>query len=179
MSKLSFLSSAIIAVIGAFLSPPQASTQTPEGTIRIGTFDSRCVAVAYGRSAGFAEYINGLRSELVKAKEQGNETRVKEIERLGPTSQMIMHQQAFSTGSVGNIMDKIKDKLPTIAQTKNVRLVVSKWEVFHQDSSFEMVDITDDLVSLFEPDSQTLKVVEEVKKIAPVPMEQLSTDPRE
>lgn len=179
MGKVRFLSSAITAVIGAFLVPPQASAQTPEGTVRIGTFDSRCVAVAYGRSAGFMEYLNGLRSELAKAREEGNEARVKEIERLGPTSQVIMHQQVFSTGSVRNIMDKIKEKLPTIAQKKNLRLVVSKWEFFYHDDAIEMVDITDDLVSLFEPDAQTLKLVEEVKGDDPVPMEQMSIDPRD
>ena len=179
MSKLRFISMGVTAVIGAFLTPQSARSQMPDEILRVGTFDSRCVAVAYGRSARFAEYMNGLRSELKKVKEEGNETRVKEIERLGPASQVIMHQQVFSTGSIGNIMDQIKTSLPVIAQKKGVRLVVSKWEVFHHGGPVELIDITDELVSLFSPDAQTLKIVEEMKKIDPVPMDQVSTDSRD
>jgi len=179
MSKIRFLSLPATVVIGVLLLAPSAFSQATDDQFRIGIFDSRCVAIAYGRSTLFAEHMNGLRSELKKAKEEGNEARVNEIERLGPTSQVIMHQQGFSTGSVRNIMGKIASRLSIIAQKKNVRLVVSKWEVFHYDGRVELVDITDELVSLFEPDAQTLKILDEVKKSDPVPIENISTDPRE
>jgi len=179
MSKVHRFGAAVVVMIVVFLAPHPVFSQVTEGKIRIGTFDSRCIAIAYGRSGLFMEYINGLRTELKKAKEEGNQERVKELEQLGSNSQVVMHQQGFSTGSVGNIMEKIKDKLPAIAKERAVRLVLSKWEVFHHDGSVELVDITDQLVRLFGPDAQTLKVVEDIKKMEPVPMERVSGDPKD
>ena len=170
MSNIRFMLIAVTAVIGAFshstVSPvPDAGwTSSASGPLILGALQLRMGGRHCSRGTWTA-----CGQMLKKAKEEGNEARVKEIERIGPTSQVIMHQQGFSTGSVGNIMDQIKDKLPMIAQKKNVRLVVSKWEVFHHDGPVELVDITDELVSLFAPDAQTLKIIEEVKKDQPRP----------
>jgi len=142
---------------------------------RIGTFDSRCVAIAYGRT-DFLKNISDLRKEHEKAKTEGNEEKVKELEKLGPNLQFIMHQQGFSTGSVINIMEKIKDKLPAIAENNNVKLILSKWELFYHDETTELVDITDQIVNLFNPDEQSRNIVEEIKKMEPVPIEQISYD---
>lgn len=178
MKAVRFMSMSFTVLVGGLLVVPSAISQTTNAVSRVGVFDSRCVAIAYGRSASFAESLNELRSELKKAKEEGNEARVKEIERIGPTSQVIMHQQGFSTGSVRNIMDKIRDKIPAIAEKRDVRLVVSKWEIFHTAGQVELIDVTDDLVSLFSPNAETLRILEEVKKMEPVPIEQISMDPR-
>lgn len=179
MNRISYLSIVVAVVIGILLIPSSACSRTPDEKVRIGTFDSRCVAIAYGRSASFIEYMHGLRAELKQAKEAGNDVRAKEIEQLGPTSQVLMHQQGFSTGTVGNIIEKIREKLPLIAEKVNVRLVVSQWEVAHHDASVELVDVTNELVALFAPDAQTLKIIEEIRKSKPVPIEQISLDPRE
>jgi len=150
-------------------------SQGVDGKIRLGTFDSRCVALAYGRT-DFLKNVDDLRKEHEKAKAEGNETRVKELEKLGPNLQFIMHQQAFSTGSIVNIIEKIKDKIPAIAEKNKVRLVLSKWELFHHDGSFEIVDITDQIVDLFVLDEESRNIVESIKKMEPVPIEQISND---
>jgi len=150
------------------------SQRLPEKT-RIGTFDSRCIAIAYGRT-DFLKNIGDLRKEHEKAKTEGNEEKVKELEKLGPNLQLIMHQQGFSTGSVINIMEKIKDKLPAIAEKNNIKLILSKWELFYHDESLELVDITDQIVDLFNLDEQSRNIIEEIKKMEPVPIEQISYD---
>jgi Skp family chaperone for outer membrane proteins len=46
-------------------------------------------------------------------------------------------------------MEKIKDKIPEIAKKNNVKLILSKWELFYHDESLEIIDITDQIVNLF------------------------------
>lgn len=41
------------------------------------------------------------------------------------------------------------------------------------------MDVTDELVALFKPDAQTLKILEQAKKTDPLPMEKISLDPRD
>jgi hypothetical protein len=53
--------------------------------LRIGTFDSRCVAAAYGSSADFMKEIDVLRNDVAKAEEDGNEELAKELEQQSAT----------------------------------------------------------------------------------------------
>ena len=148
-------------------------SQQETTNLRVGTFDSRCVAAAYGRS-DFMKEMDSIKIKYAKAKEEGNKELIEELERLGPTKQMLMHQQGFSTGSILNIMEKVKYKLPFIAKENNVKVIVSKWEVMFSDESIELVDITDQLVEFFNPDEATRKIISEIKAMEPVPIEQIS-----
>jgi len=152
-------------------------TQQENAKLRIGTFDSRCIAVAYARSPEFMKEMEDIRTKHAKAKEEDNKELLKELEQLGPTKQVLMHQQGFSTGSILNIMEKVKDKLPSIAKENNVKLIASKWEVMFADEFIELVDITDQVVNLFNPDEATRKIIGEIKVMDPVPIEQISINP--
>ena len=152
-------------------------SQQESGKLRIGTFDSRCVAVAYGRSADYMKEIDDIRNDVTKAKESGNEELAKELEQQGPTQQVLMHQQVFSNGSINNILEKMKDKLPTLAKDNNVKMILSKWEIPFTDDSFEYVDITDQLVMFFNPDDATKKIIDNIKAMEPMPIEKISINP--
>jgi Skp family chaperone for outer membrane proteins len=152
-------------------------SQQETSKLRIGTFDSRCVAVAYGRTADFMKEIDALRNEVAKAKESGNEELAKELEQQGPSKQVLMHQQVFSNGSINNILEQMKDKLPTLAKENNVKMILSKWEIPFADESFEYVDITDQLVKFFNPDDATKKVIDEIKAMEPIPIEKIPINP--
>ena len=151
--------------------------QQEDTILRIGTFDSRCIAIAYGRSAEFMKEMDSIRSELAKAKEEGNNELIEKIEQLGPTRQVLMHQQGFSNGSIINILAKLKKKFPTIADDNDVQMIMSKWEIMFADESIELVDITDQLVDYFNPNEETRKILEQVKSIDPVPIEEISVNP--
>ena len=175
MKKLTSFNIIVFIMITILLTPITIFSQESIEKMRVGIFDSRCVAIAYCRT-DFIKAINELRTELEKAKEEGNDERIKELEKLGPSLQHLMHQQGFSTGSVINIMQKIKDQIPAIAEKNKVKLILSKWEVFYQDESLEVIDITDDIVNLFNPDEQTRQMLENIKGMEPVPIEQISYD---
>lgn len=172
--KLStFLLIAVLSfVIGNSISNAQHSTQP----IKIGIYDSRAIAVAYANSEMFKSYMANLMAEYKKAKEEKASDREKELEKEGPFLQQLLHQQSFSNGTVSNIIDKIKDKLPAIAQSTGVSLIISKWELAYINEEVETVDLTNELVSLFNPTDQALKWIEGVRKQNPIPIDKLNPD---
>jgi hypothetical protein len=114
-----------------------------------------------------------MMAEFEKAKAAGNEKRVKELEAEGPAQQELMHKQSFSTWPVDNVLKTIKDEIPDIAEQAGVDVVVSKWDIVHQRAGIELIDVTDLMVKLFNPDDVTMKVIEDLQKHAPVPLETL------
>jgi len=167
------ITSLLIITLLFLLSGANFSQQEKE-KFRIGTFDSRCIAIAYAKSDEFKKEIDSMKIEHKKAKEEGNTQLAEKFEQLGQTRQFIMHQQGFSNGSVINILAKLKDKFPAIAEENNLDMILSKWEIMFADESLELVDITDQLVYYFNPNEETKKVIEQVKIIDPVPIEEIS-----
>lgn len=157
----------------AWVSVGYAQEPPPSSSARIGTYDSRAIAIAFYGSAEFQDSFRDLWTEFEEAKASGDWWRVKELEAYGPAMQHRMHQQGFSTGSVVEIMEKISDALPEIARGAGVSVIVSKWEVTYESSAADLVDLTPQLVALFDPSEETLKGVESLKTATPVPMDQL------
>lgn len=167
---------AILCVIGLLLiGPGVAHCQTSKAAVRIGTYDSRAIAIAYYRSGHLSE-MTGLQTEYAKAKAANDDKRAKELEAAGIAWQELLHEQAFSTGSISNIIATIKDKLPAIAKEAGVALLASKWDVTYRDSAVEYVDVTMSLVKLFNPGEQVMKLIEDLKTQDPVPIDSLPRD---
>jgi Skp family chaperone for outer membrane proteins len=172
--KKKSIKSIILILFGVLVISSMSLTLYPrQDTLHVGTFDSRAIAVAYARSEVFNQNLSNMREKYNKAKEEGNETIVKELEHLGPTMQQVMHQQGFSIASVADILEKVKADLPKIAQEAGVDIIVSKWEVVYNNPSIEIVDVTSYLVMLFNPDENTLKTIENLRQKAPIPLLEL------
>jgi len=146
---------ALVFLLASFWSYAQQET----ARIRIGTFDSRCVALVYGRSADFMKLRDSVENIYSKAKEDGDKEKIAEIEQYKPTMQVLLHQQVFSNGSINNILEKIKEKFPVIAKENNLKMILSKWEIIFADESIELIDITDQLTAMFNPDEATKKLL--------------------
>ena len=97
----------------------------------------------------------------------------------GPSAISTSRFRWFSTGSVINIMDKIRPALAAVAKEAGVVLIVSKWEAVYAAPSIEYVDVTMPLVMKFKPNEQTLKWVESMKAKAPIPLDELPANDRE
>lgn len=173
--RLAFVLMLIIAGLAVYtaVGAQNVKEQTSASKLRVGTFDSRAVAIAYARSENFMQYIKGLKAELEKAKAEKNEKRVKELETMGPAMQELMHKQGFSTWPVDDILEQIKDKIPEIAKQAEVDVIISKWNIVYQQPSIEFIDVTDLMVMPFNPSEETLKIIEELKKMEPVSLEEL------
>ncbi len=145
-----------------------ASAAPAPAAVRIGTFDSRAVALAYYRSPDGQAEATALRAEYQKAKAAGDKEKIAELEVRGPAMQMLMHQQAFSNGSIGNIVPLFAPKLAGIAKAAGVVAIVSKWEVTHAAANVELVDVTPQVVALFAPDAATKQILEGMKGQNPI-----------
>jgi len=147
--------------------------QTLKKDVVVGIFDSRVIAVAYYNTDAHKSYIKDLKAEHAEAEESGDTERARELETIGETSQELASKQAFSTWPVDNILKTIEEKIPEIAKQANVDLIVSKWNIVYQNSGLELIDVTDVMVKLFNPDEQMLQMLEQMKQQPPVPLEEL------
>ncbi|MHB9028549.1 MAG: hypothetical protein ACYC9O_07265 [Candidatus Latescibacterota bacterium] len=169
---------ALIAFLaGILLFSGSVAAAEPPARIRIGTFDSRFVALAYYRSDGMKtirEFRTKLEEELLKAREANDEKKVKALEAQGPALQNLLHQQVFGNLSIPNVMRTIADRLPEIAKKNGVTLIVSKWDIPYS-AGIEPVDLTIQMVGLFPIDDETKKMIENGLKDNrdPVPVEKL------
>lgn len=157
------------------LSAADKSLEKPSA--KIGVYDSRIVALAYYRSASQIARFKALHDEYNKAKADNNQKRLQELEREGPWNQIRMHQQVFSTAGILNITSQFQDEIKNIAKTEGVAAIVSKWEMPYLDPAIATVDVTMAMAKLFNPDEQTIKIMEGMKNQQPVPFDQLSLDP--
>ena len=174
VSQRRFIVSSAVAL--CVMAGAAAFGQSKEATLRIGVYDSRAIAVAYGNSAEFRKSLDAVKADYQNAKEAKDDKRVKEIETQMKAQQRRAHEQGFSTGSVATIMAKIKDFLPGMAKKAGVDVIVSKWEVNYQSPGIKVVDVTDDLVALFHVSAKGLEWAKGVKTQAPVPIEQITDD---
>ncbi len=154
-----------------------AAAEERTSALRVGIFDSRGLALAYGRSARpdcLLAKVAELRREHEQARKEGNEDRMKELETEPSALQEQIHKQVFSGAPIDDILALIKDDLPKVAEAADVKLIVSG--LLHSGSDVELVDITLEMCAPFEPDSETLKMIKQIIAKPLVDESELSRD---
>ncbi len=151
-----------------------APAQTQTSKLRVGVYDSRAVAVAWANSTEFKETMKPIEADYQRAKETKDAKRMKEIDAQMKWRQTRAHEQAFSTSSVAPIVAKLKSSLPDIAKQAGVQIIISKWELNHQSSDVELVDVTDKMVALFQVNERGLKWCKEIQQKPPLAIEQIA-----
>ncbi len=141
--------------------------------IRVGIYDSRAVVIAFAHSE--FNGIDAKMAEMEKAKAAGDTKKIAELQTWGPAHQAKLHRQGFSTASVDDILEHIKDNLPQIAKDANVIVLVSKWDkkTLKRYKSAELIDVTDLITAQFKPNEKVLKTIEQIKKKKPIALWQL------
>lgn len=140
--------------------------------LRLGTYDSRAVAIAYGRSGYNRKRIDGLMVRHQRAVEAGDERLAAELAREGEAHQVRMHLQAFSNARVDDALDPVRDRLASIAEDAGVGAIVAAAD--YRAASVEVVDVTDAIVRLYNPDAQTLRIIADCRGKAPKPIEEIA-----
>jgi hypothetical protein len=113
-------------------------------------------------------WLKDLHAEHAKAKEAGDQKRVKELEAKAQAQQKRIHHQVFGTAPVKDALKGIEEDIPKVADAAGVQVIVSVHDVVYQDPAVAFVDVTDRIVQLFDPDEETLKKIEAVRKQPPV-----------
>jgi len=160
----------LVIVVGALALAEAAFAGEPakqsDAKIRIGTYDTRAVALAYLRSLAFEKELAQLRAQADKARADGDANRLMELEKQGGQGQQRAHAQVFSNAPIDNILPKLKESMPAVAKEANVVAIVPKAD--WNDTSIELVDVTDLLVEQFKPTEQTRKIIAEIRGSRPM-----------
>lgn len=135
----------------------------------IGTFDSRCVALAYYRSEEFLAEVAELKAEYEAVLQAGDTERADELGILGPERQELVHEQVFSAGDIDEIIWLIWSELPAVAEEAGVDIIVNSWDIVYRDENMQFVDITEQLVAFFDPSEETIGIIESMNGIPAIP----------
>jgi hypothetical protein len=140
---MKFLSSCVFVVLLLLTVNTPTLSQTK---VRVGVFDSRGIAIAYAQSAAFQKQMQEFRAQGEKAKASNDAKLLAELESRAQTQQVLLHLQAFSIGSVSEILANYQADVAAVAKQANVSTIVSQFELAYQDPSVETVDVTEALV---------------------------------
>jgi hypothetical protein len=180
MTRLTILSTALllIARIGCADTPSEREDAIAPAN-RIGTYDSRAVAVAFVGSevyqATAGKKLADMTAEYKKAEAAGDEQRVKELRAWGEAQQALLHRQGFGTAPVDDILRHIGDQLPKIKKEAGVDLLLSKWDekALSEHEKSDRVDVTMRLIEAFKPNEKQKKSAIEIQKHEPVLVEKM------
>jgi ribosomal protein L12E/L44/L45/RPP1/RPP2 len=142
--------------------------EPPAPKLRVGTYDPRAVAVAYAASETFQKQLKQKMQELKEAEAKGDAKRARELKGWGESRQWLLHLQGFAGAPVDDILATVKDRLAAVAKAAGVAVITSKAD--YSGADVETVDITDQLVKLFNPSEKTLKTIRELRKQPPMEM---------
>lgn len=117
--------------------------------VRIGTFQRDKLLVAFYQSENWDKHLREMMVQRNAAKATGDEEKIKKIESEGAASQEIAHKQLAGEANLDNIFAHLKPVLSEIAKKANVQLIVEK--PLFNDSTVEVVDVTDLLIEQFHP----------------------------
>ena len=152
----------------------ESGAKTSDAKMRVRTYDSRAIAVAFIGSEAFSKWMGDLKAGNDKAKAAGDQKQIAELEAEAAARQNLMHKQGFSTAPVDNILDQIKDRLPAIKEKAGVTAFVSKWDKagLAKCKDAELVDVTMALVDAFNPNDRQRKSAIDIQKHDPITLEQ-------
>ena len=172
-SRMWFLGMVAAGGLVMALAQSFSSAQSPAAArVRIGTYNTRAVALAYGRSKEFLEYVDKRSKEGKEAKAANDQKKYNQIAAEMSGRQARMHAQVFSNAPIDDIMAGMKESLPGIAQKASVSAIVP--EVSYHDPAVEVVDVTDALVQHFKPTDKTQAMIKDIVKHPPVSYKELA-----
>jgi hypothetical protein len=153
----------------------EATSAESTATVKLGTFDSRVLAIAYYRSDDFKQYVADVREQHTAAKKAGDQETVDRLEQMMVDGQVRTHKQGFGAAPIPEILELIKDEIPGIAEEAGVDVLVCKWDVLYQKQDSPSTDLSLRLAEHFNPDKATLKILKEIPTTDPVPLAELES----
>ena len=142
---------------------------SPTG-VRIGTYDSRAIAIVSVNSAEHTKSLADLQAAMAEAKAAKNDTLTRQRAKTMEAYQVLMHLRGFSVGSVADILQKHKAEVDSVAREAGVRIIVSKHELIQTGTGTDVVDVTIPLARIFNPSEQQLKRISQLQSQQPIPM---------
>lgn len=134
-------------------------------TTKIGVYESRAVALAYGRSTQHLDSVAKLAATAKKAKADGDEKTYDKLRAKLASRQEQLEYQVFSDRRIDDIIAEIPPALAEVKQKAGVDRIVDKRDAPKDGAT---VDVTRQLVDQFHPTDKTLKMIDDLVKQPPV-----------
>lgn len=174
MSRAAMFPCALVLGSVAILSAGSGGVETPQGAkVRIGTYDSRAIVIAYAHSR--FNPVGEKTASYEKAKAAGDRAKMKELEAWGEEHQRQLHFQGFGRAPVDDLLVPMKDEVAKLGRERHLAAITMSCEFTSAD--VELVDITEELVKLYSPSEKTLEHVRAIRKVKPAALTQLAKVP--
>ena len=144
-----------------------------EKRIRIGTYDSRAIAIAFAPSR--FNPVGEKMAAYEKAKAAGDRAKMKELETWGEQHQRLLHFQGFGRVPVDELLEPVKAEVARLARERGLTAISMRCDFI--GAEVEVIDVTDDLVKLYDPSKKTLGHVQGIRAVKPVPLTELADMP--
>jgi hypothetical protein len=144
-------------------------SQPSEQKIHIGVFNTRAVALAYGRSKMFS--VEKMISEAKEAKAKGDDKKSQKLEAQLKMLQDKIHWQVFYDGNIDDILAYVRPHYADIAKKAGVCVITE--QAVYSSKDVELVDVTELMAEQFAPDEQTKKIMKDLMKKPPMSFEDM------
>ena len=132
---------------------------------KVGIYNSRAVALAYGRSKQHNESVSKLVADAYKAKNAGDKETFSKLQKDIEARQDRLHQQVFGDVRIDDVMKVMEPSLAALKKNAGVDRIVDKRDA---PSGVRTVDVTRQLVDYFQPTDKTLEMIDETLKHPPL-----------
>ncbi len=150
--------------------------ETPGATgLRVGTYDSRAVVVAWFRS-GADTAIEELAKDHRKAKDAKDDARAQAIAQSMEWLQNLRHMQAFGNAPIHDVIERMKDAVAEEARKAGVQLVVRDVDIAWRTEGVTLVDLTEALLERCHSTKETREMALQMKGHPPIPLERFPID---
>lgn len=161
-----------IACVMLFGLTSNSQTQEVAKKIRVGVYDNRAIALAYFGSEH--NIFLKKRAEHHEAQAAGDSARAKELTEWVERFQRQIHFQGFCRVPVDDLLLVVKENLADVAKSTGVDLI--GWNPDYVGAEVEVVDITNELVSLFNPTEEKLKQIRSLEDVEPTALADIEHD---
>ena len=144
--------------------------QNSNPAVRIGTYDNRAIAIAWASSK--YNPVGEKVKELEAAKKANDTKKIAELEAWGPAHQRLLHFQGFGRVPVSELLEPVQPKIQELMKERGLSAVAMQCDALAE--GVETVDLTMDLVKLFDPNEKTLDWAEQVKAHDPLSLIELA-----
>lgn len=165
----------LTGVVGLCLVAAPGCSADDGDEIRVGIFNTRAVALAWGRSDAFQDWVTDLRRRASDAEAAEDAGLVEEIGSEAAAQQDRLHRQVFGDDPIDDVLERMAEALPAIAVAAGVDIIDN--DLLYHGPSVRFVDITEAMAAHWEPSEETERLIDELLETEPVDVDDL--DPNE
>jgi hypothetical protein len=164
---------AVCLAIGLAQPATKPATFDNADPVRIGIYDSRAIALAW--SASRFNDVGEKMKQLEEAKKTGDKKKIDELEAWGASHQRMLHFQGFGRVPVSDLLEPVREGMGNLVREKGLAAITMHCDAVAEGAT--TVDVTEDLVRLYEPPARTLQWIAQLKDHEPVSLVELADLP--